>query len=162
MPYRCATCGGYHDDLPDLGSDRPDAWWDVPEQEREARIALTSDTCIIDGEQFFIRGVIEIPVHRQSEPFGFGVWISQKRENFDTYLKHFDSAEIGPFFGRLSTRISCYAEDTRLLKTRAHFRGGKVRPSIELEPTGHPLAADQRRGISLARAWEIVHHYMKP
>ena len=32
---------------------------------------------------------------------------------------------------------------------------------IELEPTAHPLAVDQREGITLEKAWAIVHFYMK-
>lgn len=159
MSFRCSVCGELHDDLPDIGWDRPDQWWDVPEEERDERIELTPDTCVIDGEDFFIRGVIEIPIHDRPEPFGFGVWVSQKRENFQTYLDNWDSSEIGPFFGWLCTRISWYEEDTLLLKTRAHFRGERLRPSIEVAPGEHPLAVDQREGISLAEAWEIVHHY---
>jgi hypothetical protein len=54
--------------------DKPDHWWDVPEKEREQRIEPTSDTCIIDNEEFFIRGVIEIHVQDYPEVFGFGVW----------------------------------------------------------------------------------------
>ena len=159
MSYRCAVCGELHDDLPDVGFDKPDQWWDVPEEERETRLVLTSDTCILDGEHFFIRGVIELPVHDCPRAFGFGAWVSQKRENFYTYLKHFDTNEIGPFFGWLCTRIAYYSLDTRLLKTRAHFRGNKLRPLIELEPTDHPLAVDQSNGITLSKAWEIVHYY---
>ena len=85
MAYRCTTCGELHNDLPDIGSDRPDQWWGIPEEQREERIKLTSDTCIIDDD-YFIRGVIEIPILNSSERFGFGVWISQKKENFETYL----------------------------------------------------------------------------
>jgi hypothetical protein len=159
MSYRCTVCGELHDDLPDIGIDKPDQWWSVPEDERDRRLEWTSDTCILDGEHFFIRGVLEIPVHDQPRRFGFGVWVSQKRENFYRYLANFDSSEIGPFFGWLCTRIAYYPVDTLLLKTRAHFRGGGLRPSIELEPTDHPLAVDQREGITLAKAWEIVHFY---
>jgi hypothetical protein len=153
------TCGDLRGDLPHLGSDKPDPWWDVAEEERSARVELTSDTCIIDGEHFFIRGVLEIPVHEYPQSFGFGVWVSQKRENFFEYVTHYDSKQIGPFFGWLCTRLSCYREETLHLKTMAHFRGEGLRPSIELEPTDHPLAVDQREGISLAQAWEMVHHY---
>jgi hypothetical protein len=159
MAYRCHICGELHDDLPHIGADKPDHWWDVPEEERGKRIQLTSDTCIIDGEHYFIRGVIEIPVRDVPQGFGFGVWVSQKRENFFTYLRNPDSDKIGPFFGWLCTRIAYYSEDTLLLKTRAHFRSGGLRPVIELEPTDNPLSVDQREGISLARAWEIVHFY---
>jgi hypothetical protein len=43
----------------------------------------------------------------------------------------------------------------------AHFRGDGLRPRIELEPADHPLAVDQRDGITLAKAWEVVHFYEK-
>ena len=160
MSYRCSVCGESHEDLPDIGMDKPDHWWDVPEEDRSERIFLTPDTCVIDDEDFFIRGVIEIPIRDYPHAFGFGVWVSQKRENFAKYLENFDSAEIGPFFGWLSTRIAFYEEDTLLLKTMAHFRGEGLRPRIDLEPTEHPLAVAQREGITLDKAWEIVHFYM--
>jgi hypothetical protein len=159
MSFRCAVCGEMHDELPDIGADRPDPYWDVPEEERERRVELTEDTCVIDGEHYFIRGVLQLPVHDHPEGFGFGVWVSQKRENFEAYVQEPGSSALGPFFGWLSTRIEYYAVDTLLLKTMAHFRGDGLRPSIELEPTDHPLAVDQRAGITLQKALEIVHFY---
>jgi hypothetical protein len=58
LSFRCSTCGELHDEIPHLGSDRPDRWWAVPEDERDRRIELTSDTCIIDGEEFFIQRTV--------------------------------------------------------------------------------------------------------
>jgi len=162
MSYRCSTCGQLHGDLPHLASDRPDMWWGIPEDERDRRIKLTSDFCIIDGEDFFIRGVIEIPVHDEPRPFGFGVWVSQHRSNFLEYLEFPDTDGIGPFFGWLCTRIAYYPEETLYLKTMAHFRSGNLRPAIRLEPTDHPLSVDQRNGITLDKAWDIVHRYQNP
>jgi hypothetical protein len=37
-----------------------------------------------------------------------------------------------------------------------HLRGGGIRPFIELEPTDHPLAIEQREGISLERVKELA------
>jgi hypothetical protein len=162
MSYRCSVCDELHDDLPDLGSDRPDMWWGVPEDERDRRIVLTSDTCVIDDQEYFIRGVIKIPIHDEPHPFGIGVWVSQKRENFLQYLESPDSDEIGPFFGWLCTRIQYYPEETLFLKTMAYFQGGSLRPEILVEPTDHPLAIDQHNGITLDKAWQIVHHYQNP
>ena len=159
MSFRCSVCHNSHEGLPHIGADKPDHWFDVPEEEREHRIRLTSDTCIIDDQDFFIRGVIEIHVHDYPDVFGFGAWVSQKRENFYKYLENFDSAGIGPFFGWLCTRINYYDEDTLLLKTQAHFRSGGLRPYIELERSDHPLAIDQSDGITLDKAFEIVHFY---
>ena len=160
MSFKCHTCGETHEGLPDIGADYPDPYFDVPEDERESRLILTSDFCSIDDEHFFIRGVINIPIKGLDRGLGLGVWVSQKKENFLTYADNFDSDQIGPFFGWLSTRLACYSEDTFLLKTMAHFRDATQRPSIELEPTDHQLSIDQRNGISIERAWELVHHYM--
>ena len=159
MSYICSTCDEEHDDLPDIGSDRPDYYWSVAEEFRAEKITLTEDICIID-EDYFIRGVIEIPIIDGAERFGFGVWVSQKKENFEKYLEYPDSAEIGPFFGWLSTRLNCYTEETLLLKTMAHFQGNGLRPLIEIEPGNHQLFVDQQNGITLQKAWEIVHFYL--
>jgi hypothetical protein len=157
VTYRCATCGQTHDGLPDLGYRWPDPYFDVPEAERSLRIKATPDTCSIDDRDFFIRGVIMIPLRDRSDVFGLGVWVSQKRENFQAYMDNFDTDEIGPFFGWLSNRIPFYLPDTWALKTRAHFQGSKQRPLIELEPSDHPLYLDYSEGITLERAWSIAH-----
>jgi hypothetical protein len=159
MAFICSVCGEAHEGLPDIGDEKPYYWYTLPREERDGRARLTEDTCVIDDRDFFIRGVLRLPVRDDEQDFGFGVWVSQKRENFERYVAEPDSAEIGPFFGWLSTEIDYYAESTLSLKTMAHFRGGDARPTIELEQTEHPLAIDQREGITLAKAWEIVHFY---
>ena len=63
------------------------------------------------------------------------------------------------FFGWLCTSISYYQDETLSLKTMAHFRGAGLRPRIDLEPSDHPLAVHQQEGITLAKAWEIVHFF---
>ena len=161
MGYRCSSCGESHEGLPGtMQVEMPDYALGVPEAEREERVQLTSDTCIVDNEHFFVRGVIEIPVLGYPHSFGLGVWVPQKRENFPTYMENFDSAEIGPFFGWLSNEIAFYREGTLHLKTMAHFSGRGLRPTIELEETDNPLSLDQHLGITLDKAWEIVHFHM--
>jgi hypothetical protein len=160
MPFSCAVCGKEHEGIPDMGFRAPDPYLDVPEEERAERTTFTPDRCTVrdeDGEHYFIRGVIVIPVQGQDEPFGLGVWVSQSRANYDRYERN---EEMEPTFGWLVNRIAHYQETTFLLKTRVHFRVGNQRPTIELEPTEHPLAVEQRNGITAARAWEIVHAYL--
>ncbi len=159
MSYACSICGKMHEGLPDIGHDKPAHYYDVSESERHKRIVLMSDTCELDGQHFFIRGVIEIPVLDYPEKFGLGIWVSLKKENYDIYRKNFDSSDIGPYFGWLCTHTTYYSEDTLLLKTRVHFQGNNQRPHIELEPSDHPLSIDQEQGITLDKAWEIVHYY---
>jgi hypothetical protein len=160
VTYRCASCGEEHEGLPDIGMHAPDPYLDVPEEEREARTTFTEDRCAVrdaDGEHYFVRGVIEIPVIGQDTPFGMGVWVSQSRVNYEKYMAN---ELMEPTFGWLVNRLAHFDQTTFLLKTRVHYRGGDRRPTIELEPTLHPLAVEQRNGISLERAWEIVHRYV--
>jgi hypothetical protein len=42
------------------------------------------------------------------------------------------------------------------MKTMLHTRALGLRPLIELEPTDHPLAVEQRSGVRLARVREIA------
>ena len=158
MSYICTHCGKQHTDLPHIGSAAPYHWSRSLASDPES--LLTEDLCIIEGHDFFVRGVIEIPVHDYEQEFGWGVWVSQKKENFDTYRQHFRSADIGPFFGWLCTAIDYYPVSTLQLKTMAHYRGGSLRPRIVLEPSNHSLYQQQHHGISLHEAWRIVHHYM--
>jgi hypothetical protein len=44
---------------------------------------------------------------------------------------------------------------TENLKKRSHLRDDGIRPYIELEPTNHPLAVEQRNGIPVGRVAEI-------
>ena len=71
-------------------------------------------------------------------------------------LLHEDGRESEPpYFGWLSTLLPVYP-DTVNLKTMVHTRPVGVRPWIEIEPTDHPLAVEQREGITLARVQEIA------
>ena len=157
MQYACSVCGDVHADLPDIGFAWPDHYFDVPDDEREARVIGNTDSCSIDNEHCFIRGTILIPITNEDRSLGLGVWVSLKPENYSLYLEHPDTPDIGPFFGWLCNTIPFYGEDTQLMKTMAHFQGNGVRPLIELAPSHHPLYTDYAEGIALKRAFEYVH-----
>ena len=130
------------------------------ESQFDARVALTDDLCVVDKEHFFIRGNIEIPVtDRGGEPtdtFVWSVWCSLSRKSFDRVLERWedpDRDQSPANFGWLSSELP-YAETTMNLKTLVHQRKPGEVPTIELEPTNHPLAVEQREGISLARVEE--------
>src|SRR5437899_5103501 len=127
MPYKCSMCGEVHDDLPHIGSEAPYQWADRFASDPQS--LLTEDLCIIEGRDYFVRGVLEIPVHDYEHEFGWGVWVSHKKENFEIYRENSQSADIGPFFGWLCTAIDYYDEPTLSPKTMAHYRGEGLRPT---------------------------------
>ncbi len=158
MKYSCATCGEVHEGVPGLSFEAPAYYYAVPPNERAQRCALTSDTCIIDQEHFFVRGCLEIAVDGEPEPFVWGVWVSLSRENFQRFLELYDERERsqrGRYVGWLSVRLPDYP-DTLKLKAAVHLRDGETRPLIELEPTDHLLALEQRTGMSRGRLVEIL------
>jgi hypothetical protein len=155
--FKCSSCDETHVGMPTFGADRPLSYFAVPESERESRCDVGSDDCVIDSESFFVRGCIEIPVLGYPDPFVWGVWVSLSKDSFDNWVGVFSQCQrshVGPFFGWLNAWLKPYP-DTVNLKTRVHLRNNGTRPLIELEPTDHPLAVEQRTGISVKRVAEI-------
>jgi hypothetical protein len=86
------------------------------------------------------------------------VWTSLSRQNFRRLLDHWDDSEREkepPYFGWLCTLLPTYP-DTLNLKTHVHTRTIGLRPFVELEPTDHPLAIEQSKGISTERVAAIA------
>jgi hypothetical protein len=140
------------------GSPAPLAWFSISEGEREQRCQLSSDQCMIDDKYFFIVGNLEITVHVMNERFSWDVWVSLSAENFAWACELWEQRgreSEPPYFGWLSTALPGYA-NTVNLKTQVHTRKVGRRPFVELEPTDHPLAVEQREGITRDRVQEIA------
>ncbi len=159
MPHRfkCKDCENWHEGWPDVAYAEPDYSAAITGPERAQRVQLGSDLCVVDGEHFFIRCTLRVPVRGTYEDFGWGIWSSLSRANFERYYQSCDDDMSGwePMFGYLSNRLSHYP-DTLSLKLSVQTGPAGKRPSVQLEPTDHPLAADQRDGMSMEKLLEIV------
>jgi hypothetical protein len=162
--WTCGSCGQTHTGIFDIAFDKPAVWPNAEEGISNSDLApglthfLSDDFCILENEHYFIRCVLELPILRTNGGFfGFGVWSSLSKKNFVVYSENFnmdDRGALGPWFGWFSNRVPGYP-DTLNLKCRVHPRDDRLRPFIELEPTDHPLACDQRNGITIDRLIEI-------
>ncbi|MES2316119.1 MAG: DUF2199 domain-containing protein [Pseudomonadota bacterium] len=162
--FKCTRCTETHHGVPCFGAMAPLSYYEVPEGERESRCDLSSDACVIDQEHFFVRGCLEIPVEGEAEPLSWGVWVSLNEADFKEWITTFDEAkrsDSGPYAGRLDAWLKPYP-DTMGLRTMVRLRDDGMRPYIELEPTDHPLAVEQREGISVARVADIYSIMMHP
>jgi hypothetical protein len=65
------------------GSDAPDYYGQIPEDERDPRALLSSDQYVVDGEFFFVRANIRLPVLDAEDDFQWGVWVSLSEDSFD-------------------------------------------------------------------------------
>ena len=160
--WDCADCGVRHDGIFDLGISSPDYWNGAETSESGPHAAethsLTDDLCAAEGKHFFVRGVLSIPlIGSRDECFAYGVWSSLSKTNFDIYRAEYGLAQghnPGPWFGWFSNALKGYPE-TRSLKCHVHPQTDGQRPLIELEATDHPLAVEQRTGITFERLIEI-------
>ncbi|MGX1542391.1 DUF2199 domain-containing protein [Streptomyces adustus] len=162
--FTCSCCDEHHAESPlCYSATAPDVWG--PAFETDPDSLLTSDRCVIRGSHFFVKGLIEIPVIGSDDVFTWGVWVSLSRENFTRAVELWNTpgreAEQ-PYFGWLSTDLSFYPESTTDLKTNAHTRPVGEHHVIELEPTDHPLAVEQRNGITRDRVREIAEAVLHP
>ena len=158
--YRCATCGKSHSGLPmSFAADFPDMYANMKGDERDTRATIGSDQCIIDQKWFFVRGCLEIPIVARNEPFLWGVWASVREEVFDEISDCWEQQGRenlhGPFKGRLANSLKVYPE-TLNLKVNILIQSVGTRPLFSVEEVEHPLAIEQKSGITLRAAMELA------
>jgi len=168
--YICAGCGEVHRGAPSFSFRYPSPYFDVPEDQREARVRATDDFCEIapdgndpDGHRFyFIRVVLDVPIVGADEPFRWGVWVTQSAEAFARYVETYqqDQSQDGSF-GWLMVDLPVYnrAEAGAYLESlECDIQWGAAgqRPKAVLWESDHPLAIDQQNGIDWDRAIEIA------
>ena len=141
-----------------LGSPAPEAWFAVPEHERDKRCFLSSDQCVIDEKYFFLLGRLEIPVHDADESFVWLTWVSVSEANFDRAIDVWETEgreSEPPYFIWIQSALP-YPGGTLSLKGSLLTQPVGTRPLVVLEESDHPLSKEQREGITLARVQEIV------
>jgi hypothetical protein len=171
LRWKCGNCEEWHTGPAlDFGYDQPNYWnsrydasirWSILPSgavEKPNESFLDEDYCAINDEDFFVRGLIHLPIIGTAETFRWGVWGSLSRTNFETLLKADQSGErvdLPPMFSWLSTRLPDYP-DTLSLKMYAHIQEPGMRPHFRPEPSDHPLAKEYHQGIAPERVREIM------
>lgn len=140
----------------DIAAIVPNVWPDAWEYEPNGALRLegnflSEDFCVLDGEHFLVRSVLQIPVHGLTEDFGYGVWCSLKKEHFIEYVADFDSEllEDSPrWWSWLCNMAQPYYNGEEPLGGHLRRRSGRRRPLFYVADEDHPLASAQREGIT--------------
>ena len=174
LRWKCGSCEEWHyGPCLDFSYHSPMYWTSENEEANEVdffdsgnqglpNTFLNEDLCVMDGEHYFVRGLIHLPIIGTAETLRWGVWGSLSRENFEKLVLMFDEperAELPPMFSWLSSQIDGYP-DTRSLKMHAHIQEPGVRPIFDLEPTDHPLSQEYHHGITPERVREIMKRWV--
>jgi hypothetical protein len=144
-------------DLPfAYGARAPFAAEQIPAAERDARLELGSDQCVIDDERFFLRARLQLPVTGAEETFAWGVWVEVSEAQFDRASELWEqpSTEAEPAMeGILATQLPCYTDTLGLQVQLQHQAAGTV--PLVVVAGEHPLVREQQQGITLERVKEI-------
>jgi hypothetical protein len=156
--FVCGVCGERHELPLSYSVKAPMAAAAVPMEELEQRIAFTPDQCVIDGRDFYLRGRILVPVIGLEEPFVWGVWAEVSPKNFvrTNELWTTEGRENEAAFpGWLNTQLPVFG-DTFNLEVMVQTQVVGKRPHFTVVEEEHPLAVEQRDGITLRRVEEIA------
>ncbi len=167
LRWKCGSCEEWHTGpCLDFAYDSPHYWCKEYENanlplsrsDNPGKTFLDEDYCAIEDRDFFVRGIIHLPIIGTAETFRWGVWGSLSRANFETLWRIDQDSkrvELPAMFSWLSTRIPEYP-DTLSLKMHAHIQAPGERPHFELEHADHPLAQEYHKGITPERVKEIM------
>ena len=138
------------------GPGAPYAAQQVPASERQKRVKLDTDVCVIDRAQYFVRGCLDIPIRNESEGFRWLVWIAVPRPAFRvirSFWRQLRGRQFPPTRGALAVALP-YASDTLGMEVELTDGGAGYRPHVRVSDMTHPLGREQREGISLETAYE--------
>lgn len=165
MRWTCSRCGAEHEGVPlDWAYDAP-IYWDGGRADDDR---LTEDLCTwtddVGDRNYFIRGVLEIPIVETGERLGYGVWSSLSKDSFRRIVDLWEGparTDEPPYFGWLSNSLPGYPE-TLSLPLDVVIQELELRPLLYLHDGEHPLIDEQRRGVSMQRVQEIAELNMHP
>jgi len=163
--FECRICGEHHDVLPlSYSVKAPKAVLGIAADELEKRVVITPDQCVIDGKNFYLRGRIPVPIIGLDEPFIWGVWAEIGPKDFIRTIKQWKvegREAMQPFPGWLDSEISIFGDTINVEVDVWTQRVGR-RPHFILTDQDHPLALEQRDGMTLLRAEQIAEQMLHP
>lgn len=153
----CVTCGRVHPiDESELTFKLPDEVFGLSEGEREQRCKTSADIVCLDGERFFIRGVLPLQVSGRQLPYCLGVWVEISPETFGRVYDRWDDMDQDQeprLPGLLANAVPFHPDNFRL-PVAIQLTGPTSRPEFFIDPVEHSLYGEQLRGIDEHRAIE--------
>ena len=144
----------------DISYKNPADYFKIPPNERAKRVQITEDVCVIDNNEFYIRGVLPLPIIDSNDDFRWGVWARIEKQDFMIYLKYWDGnipEKLPALSGHLSGEIKDYPESD-MLPVEIYLQSKNQRPIFKVLSAKTPLGIDQEKGITL----EKVHSFVEP
>ena len=163
--FNCSQCGENHEELGALAFEVPNYLLAITKEERESRVTMNDDFCIVQGDErdyWFIRVVLEQRIIDHPDLLlEYGVWVSLSEKSFMDYDEHFKSGKKTGYFGWFNNLISEY-DNTVNIPCDVYATNDGQRPIIvPHEDHDHPFVRDFYNGISKEEAERRIHLVLK-
>ncbi len=157
--FKCGTCGKFHIGLPmDMEFKKPGRYFEIPAKERNSRIYVSTDVCVVDDNEFYIRGVLPIPVANSIDKFRWGLWAKVEKNDFDIYAEYWDgnlTENLPALHGLLSGSMKHYP-DSDMTPVEIYLQTGDQRPIFKVISDESSLGSDQKKGITIEKVHSFV------
>ncbi|MFN7975181.1 MAG: DUF2199 domain-containing protein [Acidobacteriota bacterium] len=149
---------------------KPDAVLEIPDGER-GRLALEDrDWCAVrDAEDterhYYLRVLLPVEVLGRTKPCCWGIWVEVSARHYERAQELWDDprqSDEPPFPGRIANRVNGYP-DTLGLPGLVSLTDPATIPLFTLDRSiSHPLAQEQRDGVSDERVMEWLMPILHP
>lgn len=160
----CSCCGEALTGLPlDISIGYPDRIMIMSDADKVKYVSSPSRSMLNwRNKEFFIRGLIEIPILETENYFCYGAWTQVSKKDYKKFLKAWvkskreDDTVKEHIYGHFACMmIPILYPDAYGLQVAICDRSDRAAGFV-LEPTEHPLSLEQHNGITMERVHEIV------
>jgi len=146
----------------DVAFNLPDAIFELSKEQRDTRAKTHTDLCSLDDKQFYIRGVIYLPVQQLSFNFGWGVWAEVSEDTFYKYLQIYeiDGSNESPSAGVLANLPPDYSKTRQ--PPEIHFGPSDKRPVFTPAPSESEFYTEYIGGLTVDKWHSIVDQLCSP
>ena len=160
----CPCCGKpvSTEDI-ELAFHRPDAIAALTQAEQEARCKQDDDLCALDGERFFVRGTIPLPVAGSASTYAIGAWAEIAEADFRKILSLWideNQAEEPAISGSLANDVPSTTNSAGC-DLAIRLTGPTTRPHFFIADDACSIFSEQKSGIPLHRAGQYSDLFRK-
>jgi len=151
----CEECGIEHPiEGLELSFRRADVVAELSAEELTTRAQENNDLCVLDGDRFFVRTVLPLPVIKRETPYNIGLWVEVSQCAFERIYELWEEpgqADEPAFPAHIANDIPFHPSTIGLAAT-VSLTGPTTRPKVTLLAAEHPLVREQGSGITVHRA----------
>lgn len=163
--WKCKSCKRMRNtDAPQIFfCSNPHDFEDLDDEAKQSRAKVSADLCSIDNQRFFVRALVEIPINSEEPKTGtekshlmiWGVWVQLDARDFFLLMEKWNDDSEMQLKGTLNNIMPEY-ENTLNQPVMLTTRKGGMRPLVTFDILEHPLAQDQKNGISWVKFENLV------